>query len=43
MRNVYRILVENPKWKIPLGRQKTRWEDNIKMVFKEMGVRCELD
>jgi hypothetical protein len=31
MRNVYKILVENTEDKRPLGRPRTRWEDNIKM------------
>jgi hypothetical protein len=29
-RNVYRILVEKPEGKRPLGRQKRRWVANIK-------------
>jgi len=34
--NVYRIFVTNPKWKRPRGRPKRRWDDDIKMDFKEM-------
>jgi len=34
---VYRILVGNPKGKIPLGRQRRRWEDDIKMDLQELG------
>jgi hypothetical protein len=30
-RNPYRILVEKPEGKRPLGRQIRRWVDNIKM------------
>jgi hypothetical protein len=33
-RNAYRILVENPEGKRPLGRPRRRWVDNIKMDFK---------
>jgi hypothetical protein len=29
-RNVYRLLVENPERKRPLGRPRRRWIDNIK-------------
>jgi hypothetical protein len=37
-KGVYRILVGRPKDKRPLGRLKHRWEDNIKMNFKEIGM-----
>ena len=30
-RNAYRILVEKPEGKRPLGRPRRSWEDNIKM------------
>jgi hypothetical protein len=33
------ILVRKPKGKIPLGRPRLRWEDNIKMDLQE--VECE--
>jgi hypothetical protein len=36
-RNAYRILVENPEGKRPLGRPRRRWVDNIKMVLREIG------
>jgi hypothetical protein len=36
MRNGYRILVEEPEEKRPLGRRKGRWENCIKMDLKEM-------
>jgi hypothetical protein len=29
MRNVYKILVQKPEGKRPLGRPRRRWEDNI--------------
>jgi hypothetical protein len=35
MRNVYKILVGKPKGKRPLGRHRSRWENNIKMDLKE--------
>jgi len=30
-RGLYRVLVEKPKEKRPLGRPRHRWEDNVKM------------
>jgi hypothetical protein len=36
-RNVYRILVEKPEGKRPLGRPRRRWVDNIKMNLREIG------
>ncbi|KAJ4441433.1 hypothetical protein ANN_11288 [Periplaneta americana] len=36
-RNAYRVLVGRPEGKIPLGRSRRRWEDNIKMDLREMG------
>jgi hypothetical protein len=37
-RSVYRVLVGRPEGKIPLGRPKRRWEDNIKMDVEEIGI-----
>jgi hypothetical protein len=36
-RNAYRLLVGKPEGKRPLGRQKRRWVDNIKMDLLEIG------
>ena len=36
-RGVYRVVVEKPKGKRPLGRTVLRWEDNIKMDLQEVG------
>ena len=36
-RGVYRVLVGTPEGKIPLGRPRCRWEDNIKMDLQEVG------
>ncbi|KAJ4431711.1 hypothetical protein ANN_20313 [Periplaneta americana] len=36
-RNAYRVLVGRPEGKRPLGRPRRRWEDNIKMVLREVG------
>ena len=36
-RGVYRVLVEKPKGKRPLGRPRRRWEDNIKMNLQDVG------
>jgi hypothetical protein len=38
MRNAYRILVEKPEGKRPVGRPRCRSEDNIKMDLKKYGV-----
>jgi len=37
-RRVYRVLVENPEGKRPLGRPRRRGEDNIKIELQ--GVGC---
>jgi hypothetical protein len=37
-RGVYRVLVGRPEGKTPLGRPRRRWEDNIKMDFRETGI-----
>jgi hypothetical protein len=37
-RGVYRVLVGRPEGKRPLGRRRHRWEDNIKMDLREMGI-----
>ena len=36
-RGTYRVLVEKPKGKRPLGRLRRRWDDNIKMDLQEVG------
>jgi hypothetical protein len=36
-RNAYRILVGKPEGKRQLGRPRHRWENNIKMNFREIG------
>jgi hypothetical protein len=37
-RNVYRLLVEKPEEKRPLGRLRHRWMDNIKKDLLEIGL-----
>jgi len=37
-RGAYRVLVEKPEGKRLLGRTSRRWENNIKIVFQEMGI-----
>jgi hypothetical protein len=39
-RSVHRVMVGKPEGKIPLGRPKSRWEDNIKMDLQEVGGVC---
>jgi hypothetical protein len=36
-RGMYRVLVEEPEGTRPLGRPRSRWEDNIKMDLQEVG------
>jgi hypothetical protein len=43
-RNVYRLLLEEPERKRPLGRPRRRWICNIQMgPFRDMIELCELD
>jgi hypothetical protein len=37
-KGVYRIFVGRPEGKIPLGRRRRRWDDNIKMDLREVGI-----
>jgi hypothetical protein len=37
-RGVYRVLVGRPEGKRPPGRRRRRWEDNIKMDLREIGI-----
>jgi hypothetical protein len=42
-RGVYRVLVGKPEGKKPLGRPRSRWEDNIKVEFQEVGCGGIID
>jgi hypothetical protein len=44
-RGVYRVLVEKPERKRPLGIPRRRWEDDEKMDLQELGCRgmCWID
>jgi hypothetical protein len=35
---VYKVLVGKPEGKRPLGRPRRRWEDGIRMEFRETGL-----
>jgi hypothetical protein len=37
-RGVYRVLVGMPERKRPLERPRRRWEDNIKMDIRKIGI-----
>jgi hypothetical protein len=37
-RGFYRVLVGRTEGKRPLGRPRRRWEDNIKMDLREIGI-----
>jgi hypothetical protein len=39
-RNAYKNLVGRPEGKIPVGRTRHRWKDNIRMDLREIG--CEV-
>jgi hypothetical protein len=39
-RDVYRVVVGKPEGKSPLGRPRSRWENNIKMDLQEVGGSC---
>jgi hypothetical protein len=41
-RNAHRIIMGKPEGKIPLGRPRRRWVDNIKMNLREIGW-CGMD
>jgi hypothetical protein len=37
-RGVYRVFVGRPEGTRPLGRHRRRWEDNIKLDLREIGI-----
>ena len=37
-RSAFKIVVGTPTGKGPLGRPRLKWEDNIRMNLKEMGI-----
>jgi hypothetical protein len=37
-RGVYRVLVGRSEGKRPLGRPRCRWEDNVKLDLREIGI-----
>ena len=37
-RSAFKILTGKSTGKIPLGRPRHRWKDNIRMEFKEIGI-----
>ena len=37
-RSAFKILTSTPEGKRPLGRPRLRWEDNIRMDPKEIGI-----
>jgi hypothetical protein len=43
-RKVFKVLVEKPEGKRPLGRPRRRWEDGMRIYLKEIGLGgCGLD
>jgi len=42
-RAVHRVLVGKPGGKRPLGRPRRRWEDNIKMAVRDVGLAQDRD
>jgi hypothetical protein len=39
MRNAYEILVRKPEGKRPLRRPRHRWEHNVTIDFREIGLK----
>jgi hypothetical protein len=39
-RKVYKVLVGKPEGRRPLGRPRRRWEDEIRMDLREIGLGC---
>ena len=39
-RSAFKILTGKPTGKIPLGRSRRRWEDNIRMELEEIGINA---
>ena len=39
-RSAFKILTGKPKGKRPLGRPRIRWEDNIRVDLKEIGINA---
>jgi hypothetical protein len=37
-RGAYRVLVGEPEGRRPLGRSRRRWEDNIKIYLRNVGL-----
>jgi hypothetical protein len=37
-RGVYTVLAGRPEWKRLLRRSRIRWEDNINMYFRSIGI-----
>ena len=41
-RGAFKILTGKPTGKIPLGKPRRRWEDNIRMDLEEIGINAEI-
>ena len=39
-RSAFKMLTGKPTGKRPLGRPRSRWEDNIRMDFEEIGINA---
>jgi hypothetical protein len=39
-RKVYKVLVGKPEGKRSLGKPRSRWEDEIRMDLREIGLGC---
>jgi hypothetical protein len=42
-KNAYKMLVRKPEGRKPLGKSRNRWEDNIKVDFRETVGKCGLN
>ena len=43
IRSAFNILTGEPNVKRPLGMRRRRWEDNIRMDLKEIGIATRVD
>ena len=41
-RSTFKILTNKPTGKIPLGRSRRRWEDNIRMDLEDIGINSAI-
>ena len=40
-KSAFKIVIDKPTGKIPLGRPRRRWEDNIRVDLKKIGINMK--